>query len=251
MISEKDEDYYDSRPETPPAESCCGSGCNPCILDVQKKLLKEWEERRKNNTNVAPIKNLISQISFDTFIVSDVYKHCKDYVFVQLEYKGNRKNNRCLQMAPGQYIILCSGNLSRPYTPISWSNISLLLLVKVYPLGKFSQLLNNAKRNDEFKVRGPYGDFRYNCNSFQQIIMFSIGSGIAAVYPLAKAIVENEIEETKINFIAGFRSILCVPLKKELRNLSDYWNFTCTLHISENLISAIKVFMVLILKRSA
>lgn len=63
--------------------------------------------------------------------------------------------------------------------------------------------------------------------------MFSMGSGITAVYPIAKSIVDNELEETKIHLIGGFRNILQIPLKKELQILSDYWNFKCTLHLSE------------------
>ncbi|XP_043495405.1 NADH-cytochrome b5 reductase-like isoform X1 [Polistes fuscatus] len=237
MISNKNEDIYDSRPKTPPKESCCGSGCNPCILDVYQKLLKQWEERKKNNILIESIKNVISPTSFNTFVVINNYKASKDYIFIWLEYKGNINNNRSLYLIPGQHIVLRYGSMSKAYTPISWSETSLMLLVKIYPSGKFSQVLNNAKKNDEFEIRGPYGDFIYNINSFREIIMFCIGSGITAVYPLAKVIVENEEEETKINFIAGFRSISCVPLKKELRNLSDYWNFVCTIHISEDLIT--------------
>lgn len=63
--------------------------------------------------------------------------------------------------------------------------------------------------------------------------MFSMGSGITAVYHIAKSIVENELEETKIHLIGGFKNILQIPLKKELQILSDYWNFKCTLHISQ------------------
>ena len=63
--------------------------------------------------------------------------------------------------------------------------------------------------------------------------MFSMGSGITALYPIAKAVVDNELEETKIYFVGGFRNILEIPLKKQLQALSDYWNFKCTLYISQ------------------
>jgi NAD(P)H-flavin reductase len=63
--------------------------------------------------------------------------------------------------------------------------------------------------------------------------MFSIGSGIAALYPIAKTIIDDENELTKIHFIAGFQSVKHVPLKKELRYLTDYWNFKCTLQLSQ------------------
>lgn len=42
--------------------------------------------------------------------------------------------------------------------------------------------------------------------------MFSIGSGIAALYPVAKAIVNDETELTRIHLIAGFRSAAHLPL---------------------------------------
>jgi len=75
--------------------------------------------------------------------------------------------------------------------------------------------------------------FMCHCNSFQQIIMFSIGSGIAALYPIAKAIVDDETELTRVYLVAGFQSVAHVPLKKELRYLVDFWNFKCTLQLSQ------------------
>lgn len=63
--------------------------------------------------------------------------------------------------------------------------------------------------------------------------MFSMGSGIAAVYSIAKSITDNELEETRIDFIGSFHSVSQIPLKKELQILSDYWNFMCTLYISQ------------------
>lgn len=63
--------------------------------------------------------------------------------------------------------------------------------------------------------------------------MFSIGSGIAALYPIARMIVDDETELTRIHLVAGFRSVAHVPLKKELRHLADYWNFKCTLQLSQ------------------
>lgn len=63
--------------------------------------------------------------------------------------------------------------------------------------------------------------------------MLSIGSGIAALYPVAVSIVKDDSEDTKIQLISGFRSLSHVPLKDELRVLTDYWNFECTLYLSQ------------------
>lgn len=70
-------------------------------------------------------------------------------------------------------------------------------------------------------------------DSFRQIVMFSIGSGIAALYPVAKAIIDDEMELTKVYLVAGFKSVEHVPLKKELTHLVAYWNFKCTLQLSQ------------------
>lgn len=64
--------------------------------------------------------------------------------------------------------------------------------------------------------------------------MFGIGSGVAALYPLATEIVKNELEETKIQMFLGFRSVALVPMKQELRALADFWNFECALCLSSN-----------------
>lgn len=63
--------------------------------------------------------------------------------------------------------------------------------------------------------------------------MFTMGSGITAAYSIVKSIIDNELEETRIHFIGGFQNILQIPLKRELQTLTDYWNFICTLHISQ------------------
>ena len=70
--------------------------------------------------------------------------------------------------------------------------------------------------------------------SFQTIVMFSMGSGITPFYSIAKSIIDNELEETKVHLIGGFKNISQIPLKRELQTLSDYWNFQCTLYISQS-----------------
>lgn len=163
-----------------------------------------------------------------------------------------------LFLYPSQHIMIKLTSVSKPYTPISWNLRSLKLFIKLYHNGKASECIRNRKVGDELFARGPYGEFRYQQNryvcifvwvnyynisqavlfmnedflSFKHIVMLSIGTGIAAVYPVAVSIVENELEDTRIRMVSGFRSFAHVPLKDELRVLSDYWNFECTLFLS-------------------
>ncbi|KOX70001.1 NADH-cytochrome b5 reductase-like, partial [Melipona quadrifasciata] len=134
---------------------------------------------------------------------------------------------------PGQHLVLHVYDTAKPYTPIFFTNDSIEFLIRLYPNGKFSQYLKTVKVGDIIRVRGPYGDFKYETNSFQTIVMFSMGSGITPVYSIAKSVVDDELEETKIHLIGGFKNVSQIPLKRELQTLSDYWNFHCTLYISQ------------------
>ncbi|KYN36102.1 NADH-cytochrome b5 reductase-like protein [Trachymyrmex septentrionalis] len=232
MSLDNSNDYEDNRPKTPLEEDCCGSGCTPCIFDVHKTLLKEWENR-KTRAEVKTIDNLLSLLSYKTFVITDISDASKDYILIYLEYPECKIEKNILHLTPGQYVMLHSWSKSRPYTPIAWTCRSLIFLIKLYKHGEFSLLLKNASIGSAIDIRGPYGDFKYESNSFQQIIMFGIGSGIAALYPIAKAIVDDETELTRVHLVAGFRSIAHVPLQKELTHLANYWNFKCTLQLSQ------------------
>lgn len=224
----------DNRPKTPLDEDCCGSGCTPCIFDVHKTLLKEWESRETQNVKVKTSNNLLSPLSYQVFMVTDISETSEDYFLVYLKHSECKiRNDVSLHITPGQYVILHSWCKSRPYTPIAWTYNKLIFLVKLYKQGEFSLCLKNAPIGSAIDIRGPYGDFKYISNSFRQIVMFSIGSGIASLYPIAKMIVDDETELTRIHLVAGFRSVAHVPLKKELRHLTDYWNFKCTLQLSQ------------------
>ena len=69
--------------------------------------------------------------------------------------------------------------------------------------------------------------------SYKKIIMFSIGSGIAVMYPIINSIILDDLEDTRICLNSSFRYFSIVPFKEELRRLADYWNFSCTLFLTQ------------------
>lgn len=86
------------------------------------------------------------------------------YSFYDTHVECKILNKVGLYLVPGQYVILYSWCISRPYTPIIWTCESLVLLVKIYKQGEFSTHLKNAPIGSEIDIRGPYGDFKYECN---------------------------------------------------------------------------------------
>ncbi|XP_015588769.1 NADH-cytochrome b5 reductase-like [Cephus cinctus] len=235
MSSSEEDNENMCRPTTPNEADCCGNGCDPCILDVHKRLLEQWKTNKLAGVHERHKRNLLNLVEYKKFIVTGIETASADSIFIRLKYKGNIEHSAQLFLNPGQHVILHTPTLSRPFTPILWTHNNLLLLVKLYAKGSFSNYAKQLKIDDQIDIRGPYGDFLYKSNSYEQILMFSIGSGIASLYPIAKSIIiDNDEEETKIHLIAGFRSLAHVPLKKELRALADYWNFKCTLQISQD-----------------
>lgn len=227
-------DKENSRPVTPTEEDCCHSACEPCIFDIHKKLLEEYERRKKKNIKSEKKHNVLCTYAYKNFLVIDKVQTSESYMLLSLKYEETdpRSNTRIL-IDPGQHVMLHLYDTTKPFTPISFTENTIKFLIRLYPDGKFSTYLRNIEIGDTIRVRGPYGNFKYEDNSSQTIIMFSMGSGIAAMYPIAKSIVDNELEETRIHMIGGFQNVLQIPLRKELQALTDYWNFKCTLHISQ------------------
>lgn len=74
----------DNRPKTPTEDDCCGNGCSPCIFDIHKKLLEEWNNKKLNQSSLSLIKNSLSPLKYNRFIVKDIAKASEDCVFIQL-----------------------------------------------------------------------------------------------------------------------------------------------------------------------
>lgn len=83
-----DDSNDDDRPKTPLEEDCCGNGCIPCVFDVHKRLLNEWENKKAQDVKVKISNNLLSLLSYKTFIIADISETSEDYILVNLEYPG-------------------------------------------------------------------------------------------------------------------------------------------------------------------
>ncbi|XP_011297835.1 NADH-cytochrome b5 reductase-like [Fopius arisanus] len=217
------------RPRTPREEDCCGNGCSPCIFDVHKNLVKYWEERDENSPGK---RNILELLSYKSFWVEETVSINDEYCFIWLVYPASESEEQ-IHMNVGQHIMINVDSWTRAFSPISWTATGIQLLVRIYENSCFTSKLKSIEIGERIRVRGPYGDFRYSRNSFRKIIMFGIGSGIAVFYPILKAITEDEVEDTRVHLIVGFKSIELIPLKKELQLLADYWNVNCTLQLAE------------------
>lgn len=87
-LDDYNNDKDDDRPKTPLEEDCCGSGCIPCIFDVHKRLLNEWESRKVQDVKTKLINNLLSPLSYKIFTITNISETSEDYLLIHLEYQG-------------------------------------------------------------------------------------------------------------------------------------------------------------------
>lgn len=254
------------RPEEPQESDCCGGGCNPCVFDIYRLQLVEWERecsevlhdnRCYPDTNdTESCKPSISPIKFSQFRLLSVQQHTHDtfvYLFQAIAASPMQDPvshdtehlhvRRPLDIKAGQHLIMkCSTNenqtsvLTRAYTPISdqkYSNVGQFeVLIKLYEGGKMSKYIRKLKEGDVVEWRGPYGNFRHVPNSYRHLLMLCAGTGIAPMYPIAKSVVENDLDETVIHLLFACKGFEDILLRDELQRLCLYWNFRAEIFLS-------------------
>ncbi|KAK9884277.1 hypothetical protein WA026_005229 [Henosepilachna vigintioctopunctata] len=173
-------------PIKPDPSDCCGSGCNPCILDVYQNRLKIYEDSLKRNVEsmVKTYNNCMSATSYSVFKFIAREKHTHDTYFYVFEYcRPHRETDivdtdRRLFYKPGQHFLIkaydtaTDSEFTRAYTPIPHMNTNLLsftIIVRIYKSGKMSTYLHNLEHGQETLWRGPYCDFTVNY-SFKNIL---------------------------------------------------------------------------------
>ena len=83
-----DNNNEDSRPVTPSEEDCCHSACDPCIFDIHKKLLEEYEKRKKQSIKIQNKPNILHLCLYRNFVVFNVQELSECYILLVLKYNG-------------------------------------------------------------------------------------------------------------------------------------------------------------------
>ncbi|KAJ8646496.1 hypothetical protein MRB53_008244 [Persea americana] len=91
----------------------------------------------------------------------------------------------------------------KPYTPTTLdSDIGYFeLVIKMYPQGRMSHHFREMRVGDFLPVRGPKGRFKYQPGQVRAFGMLAGGSGITPMFQVARAILENPNDSTKVHLI--------------------------------------------------
>ncbi|XP_022152062.1 NADH--cytochrome b5 reductase 1-like [Momordica charantia] len=131
--------------------------------------------------------------------------------------------NSILGLPIGQHIS-CRGKDSqgeeviKPYTPTTLdSDVGYFeLVIKMYPQGRMSHHFREMRIGDHLAVKGPKGRFKYQPGQVRAFGMLAGGSGITPMYQVARAILENPKDETKVHLIYANVTYEDILLKEEL-----------------------------------
>ncbi|PKI34966.1 hypothetical protein CRG98_044672 [Punica granatum] len=91
----------------------------------------------------------------------------------------------------------------KPYTPTTLdSDVGYFeLVIKMYPQGRMSHHFREMRVGDYLSVKGPKGRFRYQSGQVRVFGMLAGGSGITPMFQVARAILENPKDKTKVHLI--------------------------------------------------
>ncbi|KAG5420111.1 CBR1 [Candida metapsilosis] len=127
-----------------------------------------------------------------------------------------------LNLPIGQHIsigaIIDGKEIVRSYTPISTSDQTghFDLLIKTYENGNISKHVAQKKVGDHVEIRGPKGFFTHTPNMKKTFGMIAGGTGIAPMYQIITAVLNNPEDNIKISLIYANVTEDDILLRKEL-----------------------------------
>lgn len=110
----------------------------------------------------------------------------------------------------------------KPYTPTTLdSDVGYFeLVIKMYPQGRMSHHFREMREGDYLAVKGPKGRFKYQPGQVRAFGMLAGGTGITPMFQVARAILENSSDKTKVHLIYANVKSEDILLKEELDNFA-------------------------------
>lgn len=119
-------------------------------------------------------------------------------------------------------------DITRPYTPISTNNTKgrFELLIKKYPKSKMGSHIFQLRNGEELLIKGPFMKFDYTPNMWTHVGMLCGGTGIAPMYQVIRAILDNPKDKTNVSLVYANNARRDILLANELTELQKvYTNF--------------------------
>ncbi|XP_045027761.1 NADH-cytochrome b5 reductase-like [Daphnia magna] len=226
-------------PLKPEESQCCGQGCQFCILDIYQQELLIWQKKCEELKNCQfEQNNKMSPENYVSCVIERVEKVCSA-VFL---FHFKLPKNNCIKYTAGQHVIAREftgdSTICRPYTLISLPGLvtTFSILIKLYDDGMMSNIIRK-KWLAGYAVdwRGPIGEYNYQPNSYRNVLLIAAGTGITPVYQIARMIIDNPEDETRVVLLYSCRTYADIIFRDKFHQLQDYWNFKVRYFLSDDL----------------
>eukprot|EP01127_Copromyxa_protea_P023841 TRINITY_DN9133_c0_g1_i1.p1 TRINITY_DN9133_c0_g1~~TRINITY_DN9133_c0_g1_i1.p1 ORF type:complete len:404 (-),score=84.64 TRINITY_DN9133_c0_g1_i1:52-1263(-) len=134
-------------------------------------------------------------------------------------YKFKVPKKQALNTPVGSHITIQHDHLKRSYTPITDKPGSFELCVKTYKTNNMSEWLSSLQEGDKVKMRGPYGKWLYQSNTYTRLCMYAAGSGLTPFYRILATICQDSSDDTKLHLLFSNKEARDIIFKKKL----DKW----------------------------
>jgi len=227
------ESEIDLEPCKPSELDCCGSGCNPCILDI-------YEQEKKISRHSSTVSSShLNPEHYSSFQIVDIIQHTEDTNI----YRWKLNENEKLGHSAGQHLIIRQKHpvqedksITRQYSILSYPHDTEYfdLLIKLYTHGQMSNIIRSWKIGDCIAMRGPFGSINVNQlkDSSKQLIFICQGTGLVPCISIIQHLLEDENCDIRIELLFCVSNTHQILMKDVLFQFCDYWNFHLQLFIS-------------------
>lgn len=179
------------------------------VIVVDLKELIESLRRAK--------RNVLIDTAFAECQVTDIKQINHDTKFYRVRARNGGESSM-----PLPYHVLIkddSCQVARSYSPVTITdNLELSFVIKHYPDGVMSNMLNQVKVGESILISGPVCSMvvPYKENSVEEVGMVAGGTGITPMYQLIKSILLSKTDKTKVSLFYLNKTQADILLQKEL-----------------------------------
>jgi len=222
-------------PLRPQESDCCGSGCDPCILDIYQQDLDIF---RKKKTEKAPH----SKLGTESYLEFELLKTISVTRTTNI-YRFKLPPGQILGHKAGQHLIVREVHpknpqlsITRQYSILSQPSVVdwFELLIKLYPDGLMSSVISKWTAGTKVWLRGPFGSFKHDRQRQKRLLFICQGTGLVPILSVIREILDDEEDETNLRLLYSVRCYDEILMKSDLYDFCDYWNFSMKIFVKQD-----------------
>lgn len=142
-------------------------------------------------------------------------------------YRFRLPSNKSLELPIGQHIsaraVIQGRTVMRSYTPISEPDARgfFELLIKTYPTGNLSRVIDALQPGDHLEIKGPKGQFNYRRNMCETVGMIAGGTGLTPCLQVLEQALRDPHDTTHFSLIYANVDLDEILLKARLDALAQ------------------------------